>query len=303
MTPPCLPGSAFAARDAVPQTRLRREFSRAAASYDAAAVLARETGKRLAERLSYTKISPARFADIGCATGDGLRLLQAAYPQAQPLAIDFARPMLQAVRGRVSWLKRFTGKGPGLLQADVRQLPLANGALNLVWSNLMLHWFDDPLPALRELGRVMETGGLITFTLLGPDTLKEWREALQQVIPPQVGAGDTALRRFPDMHDIGDMLVAAGFGDPVMDREDIVLTYASTRALIADQRHLGVRNGMFGTVDWRTARRAFARWPRNDEGRLPVSFEVIYGQAWKAPPRPARTTAEGHAIVSFMPRQ
>ena len=72
----------------------------------------------------------------------------------------------------------------------------------------------------------METGGLITFTLLGPDTLKEWREALQQVIPPQVGAGDTALRRFPDMHDIGDMLVAAGFGDPVMDREDIVLTYA-----------------------------------------------------------------------------
>jgi malonyl-CoA O-methyltransferase len=290
---------------------LRHEFAQAAASYDAAAVLARETGKRLAERLAYTKITPARFADIGCATGDGLRLLQAAYPQAQPLAIDFAQPMLKAVRSRMPFMKRVTsqllGGGPGLIQADVRQLPLADASLNLVWSNLMLHWLDDPMPALRELGRVMETGGLITFTLLGPDTLKEWREALQHVLQPQVGAGNTAiavpLRRFPDMHDIGDMLVAAGFGDPVMDREDIVLTYATPRLLIADQRHLGVRNRIFGALDWRSARRAFACWPRNAEGRLPVTFEVVYGQAWKAPPRPARMTAEGHPIVSFMPRR
>ena len=88
-----------------------------------------------------------------------------------------------------------------------------------VWSNLMLHWLDDPLPALRELHRVLEVSGLLCFATLGPDTLKELRVAAQKV-----GAGDTA-KRFLDMHDLGDMLVASGFGDPVMDMEMITLSY------------------------------------------------------------------------------
>lgn len=279
---------------------MKQDFARAAATYETAALLARETQQRLAERLAYTKVSPRRLADIGCATGDGLRHLQASFPTAHALAIDFARPMLQAVRARVPWLKRVTGRGPGLVQADVAHLPLADGALDLAWSNLMLHWLDDPLPALRELARVMNTGGLITFTMLGPDTLKEWREAVRQV-----DAGETALsalRRFPDMHDMGDMLVAAGFGDPVMDREDIVLTYAAPRLLVADQRHLGVRDAIFGKLPWRTARAALAHWRRDADGRLPVSFEVIYGQAWKAPPRPVQKLADGRSVIRVHPR-
>lgn len=275
---------------------MKAEFSRAAASYDAAAVLAGETGRRLAERLSYTKITPGRFADIGCATGDGLRQLQRSYPAAQALAIDLALPMLRAARSQVPWHTRLRRRGPGLLQADVRQLPLADAILDLVWSNLMLHWLDEPLPALREIARVMKTGGLLTFAMLGPDTFKEWGEA-----QARAGVGPVAMRQFPDMHDIGDMLVAAGFGDPVMDREDIVLTYPTARALIAEQRHLGVRDGMFGTLGWQLARAAFSTWPRDLDGRLPVTCEIVYGQAWKMPPRPARQTPEGHAIMRFMP--
>jgi len=149
------------------------------------------------------------------------------------------------------------------------------------------------LPAFRELHRVLEVGGLLCFATLGPDTLKELREAATRV-----GAGDTA-RRFLDMHDLGDMLVAAGFGDPVMDMEMVTLTYAGPRAFLADQRHLGVRDGMLGQQEWRDWRRVFGAWNRDAEGRLPASFEIVFGHAWKPEPR---QVADGRAVVKFHSR-
>jgi malonyl-CoA O-methyltransferase len=274
----------------------RLQFGRAAASYDEAAVLARETGRRMAERLDLVKIMPQRVADIGCATGYGIRELQRRYPQAQPFAIDSAWPMLDAVRGQVPLLQRLRGRAPRAINADVRALPLAAGSLGLAWSNLMLHWLDDP-PALNvafaELHRALEVGGLLMFSMLGPDTLKELRTAAVKV-----GAGDT-VRKFPDMHDIGDMLVQAGFADPVMDMEMVTLTYASPRGLLRDQRHLGVRDALLGRMGWRDWRRVFAAWERTD-GRLPASFEIVYGHAWKAAPRRAN---EGVTVISFMQRR
>ncbi len=269
---------------------MRDRFARAAASYDEAAVLARETGRRMAERLDYVKISPRRMADIGCATGDGIRGLQRRYPGALPLAVDFARPMLSAVKAHVPFLSRISGRGPRLLNADVRALPLAEDSLGLVWSNLMLHWLDDPLAALRELHRVLEVGGLLMFATLGPDTLKELRTA-----------GATTLRNFPDMHDVGDMLVAAGFSDAVMDMEMIEFEYAAPRGLLRDQRLLGVRDDLLGAMDFRTARRIFRSWEgQRRGGRLPATFEIVYGHAWKAQPKPH---AEGPAIVKFHGRR
>lgn len=258
---------------------MRADFSRAAASYDEAAVLAREVGSRMAARLDFVKLAPRRFADIGCATGDGVRELQRRYPDALPLAIDFARPMLQAVKSRVPLLQRLRGKAPRLVNADVRALPLAADSLDLAWSNLVLHWLDDPAPAFGELHRVLGVGGLLTFATLGPDTLKQLR-----------AAGATSLRSFPDMHDVGDLLVAAGFADPVMDMEMITLAYRSPRRLLADQRHLGVRDGLLGRMPWRDWRRILADW----DGK--AGFEIVYGHAWKAEPRVA---ADGRAIVRF----
>jgi len=272
----------------------RVQFSRAAASYDSAAVLAREVGARMAARLDLVKISPQRVADIGCATGDGVRELRSRYSAAKlALAVDYAMPMLHAARSRTPRLQRLTGRGPRLLNADVRHLPLAANTLGLVWSNLMLHWLDDPRLALRELHRVLEIGGLLSFATLGPDTLKELRAAAASV-----GAGDTT-RRFLDMHDLGDMLVAAGFGDPVMDMEVIMLTYPSPRAFLADQRHLGVRDALLGRQGWREWRRVFGAWPRDADGRMPASFEIVYGHAWKPAPR---VIPDGRAVISFRPR-
>jgi malonyl-CoA O-methyltransferase len=258
---------------------MRDDFSRAAATYDQAAILAREVGSRMAARLDYVRLSPKRVADIGCATGDGVRELQRRYPDALPLALDFARPMLQAVKSRVPLWQRLRGRSPQLVNANVLTLPLAANSIDLVWSNLVLHWLDDPMPAFRELHRVLAVGGLVTFAMLGPDTLKELR-----------AAGATSLRKFPDMHDVGDMLVAAGFADPVMEMEMITLTYRAPRQLLADQRHLGVRDGLLGRMPRREWRRVFAEWNRN------ASFEIVYGHAWKAEPR---VDAEGRAIVRF----
>lgn len=263
---------------------MRTDFGRAAASYDEAAVLAKEVSLRMTARLDVVKLAPARVADIGCATGDGIRTLWARYPQALSLAIDFAPAMLAEVQRRVPWTDRLRHRAPRCLAADVRALPLANGTLGLAWSNLMLHWLDDPLPAFRELQRVLEVGGLLMFSTLGPDTLQELR-----------AAGATTLRRFHDMHDLGDMLLAAGFADPVMDMERIELSYASPRGLLRDQRLLGVRDGLLGPLGFREGRRVFRAWARRD-GRLPATFEIVYGHAWKAAPK---TAADGRAIVRF----
>jgi len=267
----------------------RKSFAAAAASYDSAAVLAREVGQRMADRLDCVKLAPRLFADIGCATGDGVRALMRRYPDALPLAVDYAQPMLAEIQNRASWRERLRGKAPRCVNADVRALPFAANSLDLVWSNLMLHWLPDPKPAFSELHRVLVEGGLLHFAMLGPDTLKDLRAA-----SAKVGAGWTAPS-FLDMHDIGDMLVAADFGDPVMEMEMLTLTYRTPRDFLADQRRLGVRDGLIGQLPWRTWRQVFAAWERVD-GLLPARFEIVYGHAWKLVPR---TVPDGRSIVRF----
>ncbi|MBA3033054.1 MAG: methyltransferase domain-containing protein [Gammaproteobacteria bacterium] len=265
---------------------MRKDFADAAASYDSAAVLAREVGQRMAERLAVVRLAPQRFADIGCATGDGVRELQRRYPTALPLAVDFARPMLQAVAAHAGWWARQRGRAPRCINADARALPLAADRLDLVWSNLMLHWLPEPADlrlAFAEMQRVLTTGGLLHFAMLGPDTLKELR------------AAGAATPSFLDMHDIGDLLVAAGFADPVMEMEMLTLTYPTPRGFLADQRRLGVRDGLLGRLGWRQWRQVFAAWERVD-GLLPARFEIVYGHAWKVAPRVA---LDGRAIVRF----
>jgi len=271
---------------------MRADFAAAAASYDAAAVLAREVGGRMGARLDFVKLAPRRVADIGCATGDGIRDLQHRYPEALPLAVDFALPMLAAVKSQSNWFERLRGKAPRCVNADVRALPFAANSLDLVWSNLMLHWLPDPAglqSAFAELQRVLAEGGLLHFALLGPDTLKELKAA--------AGAVGAVLPAptFRDMHDIGDMLVTAGFADPVMEMEMLTLAYQTPHAFLADQRHLGVRDGLLGRLPWRTWRQVFAAWQR-ENGLLPARFEIIYGHAWKVAPR---KTADGQGIVRF----
>lgn len=281
--------------------QVRRNFARAAATYDAVAVLQREVGSRMLERLDYVKIAPQRVLDLGCGTGASLGALSERYPQAQVLGADVSAAMLRVARkqrSRLRYLLPFLrGKKSSLLAADALALPIKSGALGMIWSNLMLHWIADPLPALREMQRTLEIGGLLMFSTFGPDTLKELRASFSD--------GYAHCQRFTDMHDYGDMLIECGFADPVMDTEVLTMTYPSLDGLFRDLRQSGSgcamhgrRPGLMGRSAWQAAR---AEYDKNmKDGRLPATFEVVYGHAWKVQPKKA---ADGSAIVRFDPKQ
>jgi malonyl-CoA O-methyltransferase len=281
--------------------QVRRNFARAASSYDSATILQREVGSRMLERLDYMRIEPQRVLDLGCGTGASLTALHERYPKAQTLGIDLSEAMLQAghsQRSRLRWLLPFlrSNKTP-LIAADATALPLAKASSGLLWSNLMLHWLDDPLPALREMHRVLSVDGLLMFSTFGPDTLKELRSSFAD--------GYAHTQRFADMHDLGDMLVECGFADPVMDMEVLTMTYASLDDLLRDLRQSGAtcamqgrRHGLMGRAAWQAMRARYQALAC--AGRLPATFEVVYGHAWKAQPK---KTADGRAIVRFDTRR
>jgi malonyl-CoA O-methyltransferase len=288
---------------------VRRAFELAAGTYDAVAVLQREVAARMAERLGIIKLMPQTILDAGCGTGDALGELRARYPVATCVGLDFALNMALAARRRSqpavvaerSLLGRLLGTRAAIAApathivcGDILALPLKPGCVELVWSNLALQWLDAP-QAFAEFHRVLSVGGLLSFTTLGPDTLRELRSAF-------ASADDaTHVHRFVDMHDLGDMLVEAGFADPVMDMEMLTLTYPDATALMHELKMQGAHNttagrrrGMMGRERWRRMLDALEIFRR--DGRLPASFEVIYGHAWKPAPR---VVPDGRAIVRF----
>ncbi|WP_281981149.1 methyltransferase domain-containing protein [Azonexus hydrophilus] len=280
----------------VDAAQVGRRFSRIAGVYDRGDFFAREVDRRMQERLDYVRLTPARIVDLGCSRGASLAGLAARFPAAEVLALDNSQAMLVAGREpRPGW-QRLLGlgrRGGQRICGDVERLPLAGGSAGLLWSNLVLHWLDNPLPALAEAHRVLEVGGLLMFSTLGPDTLHELRSAFSD--------GYAHTQRFTDMHDLGDMLVECGFSDPVMDMEVITLTYDSVDALFAELRAAGSacamkarRHGLTPPGRLAAMRQAYERL--RSDGRLPATFEVIYGHAWKAPPR---QTADGRAIIRF----
>ena len=281
---------------------LQRRFGRSAASADAGGFLAREVARRMAERLGYIKHEPARILDLGCGVGPDFALLGERYPQAERIGLDFALPLLRLARGERGFFQRLLGSArrgdPKLVCADAQALPLARASVQMVWSNLMLNWLADPMPAMREMHRVLEVGGMLMFSTLGPDTLKE----LRAVMPAGIGE---RVHRFIDMHDLGDCLVQAGFAEPVMDMEALTLTYADLDDLFTDLKRAGATNassarprGLAGKAGWARAREAYERLRR--DGRLPASVEIIYGHAWKAAPKKLE---DGRAVVNFQPRR
>ncbi len=264
----------------IDKLKARRTFSRAADGYDEAAVLQHEIGQRMLERLDYVKLQPRRILDIGCGTGLVTAKLLARYPKAEVVALDFALPMLAHARRRGRWLRR-----PRCLCADLDHLPLASQSVDLVFSNAAIQWSVDPPAAIAEMHRVLRPGGLLMFSSFGPDTLRELRSAWAEV------DGHTHVHAFVDMHDYGDMLLAAGMADPVMDAERIVLTYGDTRSLMRDLKAIGAANATLARARTLTGRerllalaQAYERF-RDRDGRLPATYEVVYGHAWAAEQR------------------
>lgn len=283
-------------RDAAPprldKRRLAAAFDRAAADYERQAVLQRTVAERMVERLALFKLAPRWVLDAGTGTGYGARLLTQRYRLEGLVALDLSQGMLRAARGlapRLFSRQRF-------VRGDLERLPLRAGGFDLVFSSLSLQWCNDLDRVFRELKRVLATNSLLLFATLGPDTLIELRRSW--------AAGDlgTHVHNFLDMHDIGDALVRAGFSGPVLDVERFTLTYTDVLDLMRDLKLLGAVNAAQDrrralTGKGRLARVVSAYEAYRSEGRLPATYEVVYGHAWV--PEPGQRPQDGSTVVTF----
>ena len=255
-----------------------------------------EVGGRMAQRLAWIKATPAQWLGWEPVQG-GLRAhctVAERYPQAQEV-IKAQRPQsalsaLKALKPQASgWLGRWRHTPPVLATADTQ--------VDMLWANMLLHHTHLPGTLLARWHQLLRENGFLMFSCLGPDSLKELRAVYSQLgWPPPA-------QSFTDMHDWGDMLVQAGFAEPVMDMERITLSYANAPALLAELRTLG-RNASLQR-DPRTRGKGWlaqlhagleTHMPRSDDGRLLLTFEVVYGHAHKGAPRIPVTPASAVSL-------
>jgi len=273
-----------------PQTiskqKIRRAFDRAADSYDDAAVLQQEVCRRLLQKLDYIKLSPQLILDAGVGTGEAVAPLLKRYKKSRVIALDLSERMLAKALRHGGLLRK-----PELVCADVERLPFRENSFELIFSSLTLQWCNDLPATMQDFLRVLKPGGLLVFTSFGPDTLKELRTCWSQI--------DDAVHvnQFTDMHDVGDGLLQAGFADPVMEAETITVSYESIDKLMADLRAIGAnataeggRAGLTAPSVLPKLRQAYDVY--RIENRLPASYEVVYGHAWK----PAASQPEKHEL-------
>jgi len=273
----------------IDKLQARLSFSRAAARYDEVATLQRETAQRMLERLDYIRLEPRVVLDVGAGTGEAAHALLRRYPSAQIIALDFALPMLKQTRERGD-----TSSAPDCLCGDAERLPLADGSVDMIFSNATLQWCNDLPGTFREFLRVLRPNGMLLFSTYGPDTLMELRASWAAV------DGCSHVSPFWDMHNIGDAMLQAGLVEPVVDVDRFQLTYEDVPSLMNDLKTLGAHNvtrdrprGLTGKGRLRAMYQAYERYRR--EGRLPASYEVVYGHAWA----PLQRQVDGVTQVSL----
>ncbi|WP_298434730.1 methyltransferase domain-containing protein [Ottowia sp.] len=256
----------------------------------AAPWLHEEVARRMAERLTFIRLPVQRWADWAPGRGgtQGRALVAARYQDSECFLVSD-----QAGRAQAATKKEANRWWPfGRRQRVVPRVAppeVPDASLQLVWANMLLHQVADPAALLGEWHRTLATDGFVMFSCLGPDTLRELRALYQQR-----GWGEPA-QAFTDMHDLGDMLVGAGFAEPVMDMEHITLTFASPERLLAELRELGrnLHRERFGALRGRNWRADLVRaiegtlGAGDSEPAYALTFEIIYGHALKPQARMA----------------
>lgn len=274
------------------KAEVRAAFDRASPTYEAVAVLQSRVADELLSRLEPFAFSPQAILDVGAGTGRITAELKRRYRRSRVIALDIAPGMLREAGRHQRIFRRFER-----LCADALRLPLQSASIDIVFSNLMLQWCDPIDEALGEVRRVLKPQGFFAFSTFGPDTLKELRSAWAEV------DSYNHVNRFLDMHDIGDALVRAGLQEPVLDVDRIQLTYGDGMSLMRDLKALGARNATAGrprSLIGRTRlQRVLAAYEGfRKDGRLPATYEVVYGAAWGSAGRPATVARAGEVTIS-----
>jgi len=267
---------------------IRDTFERIAGQYERHAALENEVCTRLLERTSFNRREPLRILDLGCGPGIGSAQLKKAFRKAQVVSMDTSQAMLSQVRSRSSMLRPLRA-----VCGDIGALPFAISSVDMVFSNLASFWSPDPVAMFSEFRRVLRPDGMLLFSTFGPESMSELAEAWSQVDP------SVRVPVFPDLLDTGDALVAAGFREPVMDREKISLSYPQLDALFNELEATGTALLIEG---WERTKEAVAPLkkayePLMQDGRYPLSFEVVYGVAFGPQDGQPMKTPEGDVVT------
>ncbi len=252
------------------------------------------TRGELVSRLAPMNIRPERILDAGAGSGSASRMLRRRYRRCRVVSLDLARRRLVHARRQRSRFARLHE-----VAGDAARLPFVEDSFDMVFADLLLPWLESPTIFAAEVSRVLRPEGLFVFSSLGPDTFDELRQAWRVV------DGEARVRSFPDMHDLGDALVAAGLSDPVLDVERLTITYERTEDIWRDLAAAGARNtaadrarGLAAPARFR--RLAAAYEPFRSGGRLPVTLELVFGHAWGSRSRPA---SDGDTEIRISPGQ
>ncbi len=258
---------------------VQRRFDRAAIGFDDADFVHRRTFDALLERLEPVVLKPRYILDLGCATGAGSKQLARRFRPGRVIGLDASYSMSRLAADGRSFFYR-----PRIVQADACRIPFRDGSIDLVFANMLLPWIHDQGTCFSEIARVLPKDGIFAFATLGPDSLSELRKAWQSIDE------DRHVNVYPDMHDIGDVLVSAGLRDPVLDVDRLTVTYRDTRALYRDLSRAGARNCLRGRRHTLTGKSRFRAMDESLAARmtdnvLSLELELVYGHAWGGGPR------------------
>lgn len=272
---------------------IQRQFNSAASTYDKYAYVQTEIAQRLLSHFDGILIDPEVILDLGTSTGTTASLLRQQFPEADVIGVDFAEGLLKQ------------SQRPGsAICADAEALPFKDASMDCVASNLMLQWCDIS-KVFNEVQRILKPNGLWIFSTLGPDSMFEIKQSWASV-DDHHHAND-----FLDLHDVGDALVKSKLIEPVMEMEPLTLHYHSLKALMQDIRGIGAQNrhpqqstGLMGKQRWQAFTSAFDQF--KVDNAYPLTYEVIYGHAWKAEPSQTVTQnaqGEAHFPLDYLRRR
>ena len=280
------------AKIAVDKKRVRQSFDRAVETYDEHAALQRLVVDQLIESLEIIRIAPQTILDVGAGTGYCARALERMYPRARTILLDISHSMLAYASSKN---KRWRSR-QRYLCADADALPIASASVDFIFSSLTFQWCNDLDQVFTECRRVLKPEGLLLFSSLGPDTLRELRLAWSEV------DGSPHINQFIDMHDVGDALIRAGFASPILECDVITVNYDDVFGVMRDLRGIGAVNSINGRSRGLSTKRkiksmaeAYEKYRQGE--KLPATYEVVYGHAWC--PKPDARAQDGSTVATF----